>query len=122
MRAAARLLAIATLALSAAACKASTTSPTAHVRTITLSPATLQLLAGQSQTVTAAVTADPGADTALNWTSSAPLIASVDQGGKVTAHSGGTANIVATSKSDPTVSATAVVSVGIAMTTTRGAQ
>jgi len=87
----------------------------AHVRAILLSPTALTLAIGETKTITATVTADAGADKTLAWSTSDANIAKVDQAGAVTGIAGGTASIVATSKADPGVSATAAITVPAAL-------
>ncbi|MEP6835979.1 MAG: Ig-like domain-containing protein [Gemmatimonas sp.] len=79
--------------------------------TITLSAPALTVTAGNSATIVATVLADPGVSTAVNWTSSAPSVATVNNG-VVTGVTNGAAVVTATSVADPTKSAALAVSVG----------
>ena len=62
---------------------------------VTLNKTTLSLYAGDSETLTAAVEPSDATDT-VNWTSSDPSVATVDENGVVTALKPGTATITAT--------------------------
>lgn len=66
-----------------------------YVTEITLSSTSLSLNEGQEQTLTATVNPDNANDKTLKWTSSNESVATVDQTGKVTAVSKGTATIKA---------------------------
>ena len=55
---------------------------------------------GTSTTLTANVIGDPGVSTAVTWTSSTPTVASVSSAGLVSAITGGTTLITATSQAD----------------------
>ena len=63
---------------------------------LTLNQNTLALFAGDSATLTAAVTPDNATNKTLTWTSSNTAVATVDQSGKVTAVAPGTAAITVT--------------------------
>ncbi len=63
---------------------------------LTLDKNTLALFAGDSATLTAAVTPDNATNKTLTWTSSNTAVATVDQSGKVTAVAPGTAAITVT--------------------------
>ncbi len=62
---------------------------------ITLNKESLSLKVGGSETLTATVLPENASDKIVTWTSSAPLVATVDSEGKVTAVSEGTATITA---------------------------
>jgi uncharacterized protein YjdB len=90
-------------------------SPTApgapRVLSVTVTPPAVTLPIGQSQLLAVAVVADVGANRTVTWISSDPLIASVDQGGTVTARAAGVAIITAASRADPAVKGTTTVTV-----------
>jgi uncharacterized protein YjdB len=65
---------------------------------ITVNPSTLTIIKGNSQTLTATVTPNDATNKSLSWSSSNENIAVVDQSGKVTAVSVGTATITVTTK------------------------
>lgn len=81
------------------------------VRDVALQPSALSMTVGDSRQLTVSVTADEGASKKVLWKSSNSTIASVDQGGTVTAVAFGSAIITAFSESDTTRQATALVSV-----------
>ena len=87
---------------------------------VTLDADQVALTAGDSHTLTATVEAVGGASTAVEWRSTGPSVASVDDDGVVTAHSPGAAQITATSTHDDTKSATATVTVIAATYASRG--
>ena len=64
-----------------------------HVTGVSVSPATLSLVEGTSDQLRATVTPSDAANKSVSWTSSATAIATVDNTGKVTAVSAGTATI-----------------------------
>ncbi len=66
-----------------------------HVSGISLSRDSLAMNAGDTETIAAAVSPNNATDKAVLWTSSNPLVASVDKDGMVTALSEGTAEIIA---------------------------
>lgn len=74
--------------------------PAPGVTSVTVAPSTATVAVGQSVVFAASVIADNGVSTAVTWTSSNPLIATVDGTGKVTGVSAGTTTIIATSSSD----------------------
>src|SRR5215831_15033309 len=75
-------------------------------------PGPVPLKIGDKVTFAASVTGGPDlTNKAVTWKSSAPAIATVDNTGLVTAVSGGTASIIATSVANTTVSGAAVVTV-----------
>ena len=69
---------------------------TVSVTGLTLNQNTLALFAGDSATLTAAVTPDNATNKTLTWASSNGAVATVDQSGKVTAVAPGTAAITVT--------------------------
>ena len=73
------------------ACKKTETE--VKVTGVSVSPATLSLVEGTSEQLRATVTPSDAANKAVSWTSSATAIATVDNTGKVTAVSAGTATI-----------------------------
>jgi trimeric autotransporter adhesin len=80
------------------------TSVSIQQRSVSVNP-------GTSTTLTAVVNADPGVNTTLSWTSSAPSVASVNEQGVVTGVSSGTTLITAALQNDPTRRDTVTVSV-----------
>ncbi len=72
--------------------------PVKKVESISLSPESLFLNIGSSTTLTAEILPSTASDKSLSWSSSAEDVATVDQNGKVTAVSKGTATITATAK------------------------
>ena len=87
-----------------------TITVTPVVRAIIVSP-TAAVFVGGSTRITPTFTADPGASQAVNWTSSAPTIATVDATGNITGAAPGSATITVTSQNFPTVTATIAVTV-----------
>jgi uncharacterized protein YjdB len=81
------------------------------VRTVTLSPPASSIAFPGTQQITATLDADAGASQTLDWSSSAPGIATVSASGLVTGVGPGTATITARSQQTPTVSGTATVTV-----------
>lgn len=77
--------------LALSACKKNETE--VKVTGVSVSPATLSLVEGTSEQLRATVTPSDAANKAVSWTSSAAAIATVDNTGKVTAVSAGTATI-----------------------------
>jgi uncharacterized protein YjdB len=77
--------------------------------TVTVTPATVQLQAGQTQALTATVTGS--GNTAVTWRSSDANVASVDANGVVRGVTAGTATVTATSQADPSRSASATITV-----------
>ncbi|GAA1606680.1 MULTISPECIES: Ig-like domain-containing protein [Kribbella] len=82
-----------------------------EVTGVDLGTAQLALETGERRTVAATVTPADASDTRLAWTSDNPAVATVDSTGRVTAVAAGTANVTATSVSNPAVSATVAVTV-----------
>ncbi len=72
-----------------------------EVTSISLSQTSLTLEIGESQTLTAAVLPDNATDKSVTWSSSEPSVATVENG-KVTAVSGGTTTITATTSNGKT--------------------
>ena len=83
---------------------------------VTVSPAALALEKDGEQTLTAAVLPANADNRNVTWTSSDEAVATVDAGGKVTAHAAGTATITATAADGSGVSGSCAVTVGIAAT------
>jgi uncharacterized protein YjdB/N-acetylmuramoyl-L-alanine amidase len=69
-----------------------------HPATVSLSKTTITLEAGETDTLTTSVLPLNTSDKSVTWSSSAPGVATVSQGGLVTAVSAGTAKITATTK------------------------
>ncbi|MBR7085453.1 MAG: Ig domain-containing protein, partial [Oscillospiraceae bacterium] len=69
--------------------------PLVNVNGLHLNHETLDLNAGDTSTISATVSPDNATDKVVLWTSSNPLVASVDKNGTVTALSQGTAEIIA---------------------------
>lgn len=63
---------------------------------VTVTPATLLMVPGEEEPLTAAVLPADASNKAVAWSSSDPAVASVDGQGRVTAHALGTATITAT--------------------------
>ena len=84
-------------------------------RSITLTPTTVNLAAGNSQTITATVFAASLTDKSVVWSSGNTAVATVDANGKVTGISAGTATIIAKLNADNTVQAQATVTVTAAL-------
>ncbi|MEP6491447.1 MAG: Ig-like domain-containing protein [bacterium] len=86
--------------------------PTPVVRSVTLDASTASLVAGQTRTLVATVTADSGftGSRGVTWSTSNAQVAGVN-GGVVTAVAAGTATITATSAANTTLSASAVITV-----------
>ncbi len=89
-------------------------SVTVFVRTAfnaTVNPATATIRVGQSAPLSVLVSTDEGASPAVTWRSSAPGVASVNAQGIVSGITTGIAAITARAVSNPTVTATATISV-----------
>ncbi|MBX9856393.1 MAG: Ig-like domain-containing protein [Gemmatimonadaceae bacterium] len=80
-------------------------------RIVTVSPASVQMVAGETRTLQAAVQIEPGLSTAVQWRSSNPSVAMVASTGMVTGVSQGTATITAVSLADSTRRGTATVNI-----------
>lgn len=95
-----------------------TVTVTGRVLSVTVNPATLQVSAGATGTLTAVVNADLGVSRTVTWETSAPNVATVSPSGVVTAVSRGSATITARSTADATKSGSAIVTVpGVASVT-----
>jgi len=82
------------------------------VRSVIVTPTSLDLTIGQSATLLAAVdVAQSVTDRRVKWTSSNAAIAKVDSSGHVSGVAGGNAFIIATAHADPTVSGAVPVTV-----------
>lgn len=77
--------------------------------TVSLTPTSVQLDAGDTQQLTATVQADPGVNTGVAWSTSNPNVATVSSTGLVTAVGFGTATVTATSLADASRRATASI-------------
>ena len=102
-------------ALILAACGTPTPPTVPEVTDVTVTPATASLIVGDTEQLTADVTATGGASTDVTWSSDDEDVATVDQDGLVTAIAEGTATITATSDFDDTISGSATVSVVTAL-------
>ncbi|MBY0490990.1 MAG: Ig-like domain-containing protein [Gemmatimonadaceae bacterium] len=81
-------------------------------RTISVSPATVSLGSGQTATLAASVSGEPGFPTAVTWRTSTATVATVNaSSGVVTGVALGTATITAVSIGDTTLTATATVNI-----------
>lgn len=81
------------------------------VTALSFENSTLDLRKGQSAQLHAIVTPDYAPASSLEWTSSDPEVATVDEHGNVTAVAGGEATVTATSKGNPEVKASVTVTV-----------
>ena len=81
------------------------------VRNITVTTPTSPLFLGQTQQLSATVTADAGLATTVNWSSSNTTVATVSASGVVTGVSAGSTSITAAAIADPTKSASVSLSV-----------
>lgn len=108
------LLALTVLAAILAAC----TTPSPRVTSVSVT-APAALLAGRSAQALAEVVVANGASTAVEWSTSDPVVATVDQDGRIAALSEGSATITATSQFDATKSGSVEISVSNAL---RGAK
>ena len=86
-----------------------TTDPV-HVTKITLDPTTATLKVGETTTLNATVKPDNATNKGVTWESSAPQIATVENG-KVKALTAGEAKITVKAEDDPNISATCTVTV-----------
>ena len=71
-------------------------STTVHVTSVSLNKATLSLVKGSSETLTATVSPENADNKSVSWKSSATDIATVDNNGKVTAVKAGSATVTVT--------------------------
>ena len=78
---------------------------------VELDKTTLSLVEGTTGSLTATVAPENATDTTVTWASDNPSVAAVDQSGKITAVSEGTATITATANGDSTKAATCTVTV-----------
>ncbi len=78
-----------------ATCSVTVTKNVVAVESITLDKSSLELTEGETATLTATVKPDNATNKTVTWTSSSSSIATVDQNGKITAVSEGTATITA---------------------------
>ena len=78
---------------------------------ITLNKSSLSLAAGEDETLEATVAPSNASNKKVTWASSDETVATVDASGNVEAVAAGSANITATSVSNPEVSATCAVTV-----------
>ncbi|MBQ4008540.1 MAG: Ig-like domain-containing protein [Muribaculaceae bacterium] len=78
---------------------------------ISLNKTETELYLNETETLTATVTPDDADNKVLNWTSSDPTVATVDQNGVVTALAVGTATITATTTDGSNLSASCAVTV-----------
>ena len=91
-----------------ATCSVTVTKNVVAVESITLDKSSLELTEGETATLTATVKPDNATNKTVTWTSSSSSIATVDQNGKITAVSEGTATITAKA-GDKTASCTVTV-------------
>ena len=82
-----------------------------YVTVVTLNKTSLSLNEGGSETLTATITPSTASDKSVTWSSTNTSVATVDQNGKVTAVSKGTATITATANDGSGKKATCAVSV-----------
>ncbi len=94
---------------SAAAEAALTVTPV--VRSVALPPPGADVFVGDRVALVPTVTADSGANAAVNWSTSAPAVATVSGAGELTALAPGTTTITATSQANAAAAATLVVTV-----------
>ncbi|MEP6590325.1 MAG: Ig-like domain-containing protein [Gemmatimonadota bacterium] len=100
------ILAVGVVTLGLAACGDDVTiqdppaPPPPGVTSVTVAPASATIAVGQNVVYAASVIADAGVSTAVTWTSSNQLIATVDGTGKVTGVAPGTTTIIAKSSAD----------------------
>lgn len=86
------------------------------VRDLTVEPAAASISVGDTRQLVAAVSADPGANTAVTWRSANAAVATVSASGVVTGVSTGAAIITAVSTADTTRQATSLITVRTAQT------
>ena len=104
------LLGLATLTV-LAACGDGSTTPTASVRGVAVTPNPATVTAGQSITLTATVDAASGVAQTVTWASSDATIAAVDATGRVTGIQAGNVTVVATSTADVSRKGAAAITV-----------
>ena len=83
----------------------------ALVRAVTVQPSSATVSMGETRQLTASVTADPGADTTVQWRSANPAVVSVSNTGLVTGVSAGTVVVTAVSTADTTKQSTSQITV-----------
>jgi uncharacterized protein YjdB len=93
-----------------AACAVSVSKKIIRVESIEISRSSLNLMVGESETLTASVLPQTATDQSYAWASTNPDIADVDQNGKITAKTAGTAIVAVTSNDG---SKTAICSVKV---------
>jgi uncharacterized protein YjdB len=93
--------------------------PVIPVSAISVAPKTLTLTAGATGKITATVDPDDATNKKVNWSSSNPEIATVDDKGNVEAIAAGTATITATSDANSSKKDSCVVTVVAALTITK---
>lgn len=98
-----------------ATCKVTVKAATVAVTGVTLNKATLSLIAGASETLTATVAPADATNKKVTWKSSDAAVATVDANGKVTGVKAGTATITVTTE-DGAKTATCKVTVTIPVT------
>jgi hypothetical protein len=109
----ANMLAIATFATVHTSCE-----DPVEVTSVTITPPTLVMKAGDRQTLTATVTPENAADKTITWSSSNPAKAEVDVStGEVTAKVAGTANITATTANGKTATCAVTVATEVSSVT-----
>lgn len=96
----ANILAISTADTTRRATSVITVAP--RTTTVRISERTVAVNPGTGTSLTTTIVADPGVNTTLDWTSSAPQVASVSASGAVTGLSVGTTLITAAVRADPT--------------------
>lgn len=80
-----------------------------EIDSLELNETAIRLLVGASKTVSPVINAEHGANKTLQWNSSNPQIATVDQSGHITANSAGTATITAVATNGISASCTVTV-------------
>ena len=80
-------------------CAVTVTARIINVSAVTLNKSKTTIIIGGSETLTATVSPADASDKSVSWSSSAPAVATVDQSGKVTAVSVGSATITVTTVS-----------------------
>ena len=93
-----------------AACAVSVSKKIVRVESIEISRSSLNLMVGESETLTASVLPQTATDQSYAWASTNPDIADVDQNGKVTARTAGTATITVTTADGGHIAACEVTS------------
>jgi len=83
----------------------------ALVRDVAVQPSAATVAMGETRQLTVSVTADPGADTTIQWRSANPAVASVSNAGLVTGVNAGTAVVTASSAIDTTKKSTSLITV-----------